>query len=254
MTINNVSMITPNREILLKASQITKDYDDRVLHGIDLEVPRGQFLTIMGPSGSGKSTLMHILAGLDRPTTGSVQLAGQELSELTEPELADLRLKSIGFVFQHAHLMRTLDLADNIALPGLLADSPREEVLARVETLMNRMGVNHVADHGVTEVSGGQLQRAAICRALVNQPQLIMGDEPTGALNSATASQILDLLTQINQDGTTIILVTHDPKVAARADRVLLLVDGQIAHDVNLQQAGTARLEVLNQILAGHQV
>ena len=194
----------------------------------------------MGPSGSGKSTLLHCLSGMDRPDAGSVLLGGTDITSLNEKELAALRLTRFGFVFQQAHLMTTLCLLDNIVLPGFLAGlRPRSEVTSRGEELMERMGIADLAASGVTEVSGGQLQRAGICRALINDPGIVFADEPTGALNSATALQILDLLGEIHASGTTLVMVTHDTQVAARADRVLVLVDGRIMED--LSWAGTRR-------------
>ena len=196
----------------------------------------------MGPSGSGKSTLLHCLSGMDRPTDGSVLLGDTEMTTLSEKELAALRLTRFGFVFQQAHLMTTLCLLDNIVLPGYLAGlRPRPEITARGRSLMERMGIADLADNGVTEVSGGQLQRAGICRALINDPGIVFADEPTGALNSATAQQILDLLGQVHASGTTLVMVTHDARVATRADRVLVLVDGSIAEDLALGEYEEAR-------------
>ena len=214
---------------VLRAQHLSKSYHSPVLRDLDLDVEQGQFVAIMGPSGSGKSTLLHCLSGMDRPDAGSVLLGGQEITSLSEKELAALRLTRFGFVFQQAHLLTTLCLLDNIVLPGFLAGlRPRPEVTARGEELMERMGIDELATSGVTEVSGGQLQRAGICRALINDPGIVFADEPTGALNSATALQILDLLGEIHASGTTLVMVTHDSQVAARADRVLVLVDGQI--------------------------
>lgn len=220
---------------ILQAEHLTKDFQHRVLQGVDLTVETGQFLAIMGPSGSGKSTLLHILSGMDRPTSGTVRLGDDELTELSEPQLAALRLNRLGFVFQQAHLLRSLCLLDNIVLPGFLSGKEsRADIVARAERLLDRVAIGELAGSDVTQVSGGELQRAGICRALINEPDVVFGDEPTGALNSATAAQILDILGEINAAGTTLILVTHDPQVAARADRVLMLVDGMIVDDQDL--------------------
>ncbi len=226
----------------LWARGLSKSYRSPVLESLDLDIERGQFVAIMGPSGSGKSTLLHCLSGMDQPDAGSVLLGGQEITSLSEKELAALRLTRFGFVFQQAHLMTTLCLLDNIVLPGFLAGlRPRSEVTARGEELMERMGIAELAASGVTEVSGGQLQRAGICRALINDPGIVFADEPTGALNSATAQQILDLLGQVHASGTTLVMVTHDARVATRADRVLVLVDGSIAEDLALGEYEEAR-------------
>lgn len=219
----------------LRARGLLKSYQSPVLTDLDLDIEQGQFVAIMGPSGSGKSTLLHCLSGMDRPTDGSVLLGDTEMTTLSEKELAALRLTRFGFVFQQAHLMTTLCLLDNIVLPGFLAGlRPRAEVTARGQELMKRMGIAELAASGVTEVSGGQLQRAGICRALINTPGIVFADEPTGALNSATALQILDLLGEVHASGTTLVMVTHDAQVAARADRVLVLVDGRIEEDLSL--------------------
>ena len=219
----------------IRTRDLTKTYDITVLDHVDLDVFEGQFVAIMGPSGSGKSTLLHCISGMDRPTSGTVVLADTEITALDERQLAALRLAKLGFVFQQEHLMTTLNLLDNIVLPGFLAGlRPRPEITAHGTELMRRMGIEHLAGSDVTEVSGGQLQRAGICRALINNPAIIFADEPTGALNSATAAQILDLLGEIHAAGTTLIVVTHDTQVAARADRVLLLVDGRIVEDLDL--------------------
>lgn len=220
---------------MLSASGIIKDYSQRVLHGIDLEVAAGEFVVIMGPSGSGKTTLLHMLSGMDRPTAGTVTLGGRELTELGERELADVRLRHIGFVFQEPHLLQSLDLRDNIVLPGLLAgERPRSEIVARAEELMDDIGIASIADHLPGQASGGQLQRAGICRALINGASVVFGDEPTGALNQAMSQQILDVLSRLNDAGTTLILVTHDPQVAARASRLVMLVDGRLTDDLKL--------------------
>ena len=226
----------------LRARGLSKSYRSPVLDNLDLDIEQGQFVAIMGPSGSGKSTLLHCLSGMDRPSAGSILLGDTEITSLSEKELAALRLTRFGFVFQQAHLMPTLCLLDNIVLPGYLAGlRPRPEITARGRSLMERMGIADLADNGVTEVSGGQLQRAGICRALINDPGIVFADEPTGALNSATALQILDLLGQVHASGTTLVMVTHDAQVAARADRVLVLVDGSIAEDLALGEYEEAR-------------
>ena len=229
------SAARPGTRPALRARGLTKSYDAPVLKDLDLDIEDGQFIAIMGPSGSGKSTLLHCLSGMDRPSGGSVLLGDTDIAALSERELAALRLSRFGFVFQQAHLLATLCLLDNIVLPGFLAGlRPRQEVEARGRELMERMGISELAGSDITEVSGGQLQRAGICRALINEPGIVFADEPTGALNSATAAQILDLLGEVHTSGTTLVVVTHDAQVAARADRVLLLVDGGVVEDLAL--------------------
>ena len=245
--------------LALRARGLSKSYQSPVLTDLDLDIEQGQFVAIMGPSGSGKSTLLHCLSGMDRPTDGSVLLGDTEMTTLSEKELAALRLTRFGFVFQQAHLMTTLCLLDNIVLPGFLAGlRPRAEVTARGQELMKRMGIAELATSGVTEVSGGQLQRAGICRALINDPGIVFADEPTGALNSATALQILDLLGEVHASGTTLVMVTHDAQVAARADRVLVLVDGRIEEDLSLgryrKTEAPSRLVTVTEALQRHSV
>ncbi|AKK07227.1 ABC-type antimicrobial peptide transport system, ATPase component [Corynebacterium mustelae] len=240
---------------MLQAKNITKTYDSQVLAGIDVDIPQEQFVAIMGPSGSGKSTLLHILSGLDCPTGGSVQLKGTEITALTDQQRAQFRLQNIGFVFQQPHFLPSISVRDNIILPGFLAAKrQRQEVTQLANGLLERMGIGELGDRAISEVSGGQLQRAGICRALINEPAIIFGDEPTGALNHATSVQILSLLHDIHGAGTTIILVTHDPLVASHAQRVLVLADGQIAEDVWLGTYDPAsesmRLETVMAVMA----
>jgi putative ABC transport system ATP-binding protein len=218
---------------VLDARGLTKAFDGTtVLHGVDLQVHDGELVCVMGPSGSGKSTLLYTISGMDATTSGSVRVAGQDLGPLGQKELARLRLTTMGFVFQHVHLLKNLCLLDNVVLPAYLAGlAPRAELNGRALRLMERMGVAELADRDVSEASGGQLQRIGICRALINEPRVVLGDEPTGALDSAAATEVLDILGEINADGTTVVLVTHDPSVAARADRVLYMVDGRIVAD-----------------------
>ena len=251
---SGASATRPGARPALRARGLTKSYDAPVLKDLDLDIEDGQFVAIMGPSGSGKSTLLHCLSGMDRPSGGSVLLGDTDIAALGERELAALRLSRFGFVFQQAHLLATLCLLDNIVLPGFLAGlRPRPQVEARGRELMERMGIAELAGSDVTEVSGGQLQRAGICRALINEPGIVFADEPTGALNSATAAQILDLLGEVHASGTTLVVVTHDARVAARADRVLLLVDGGVVEDLALggyrEAQAAQRLAAVSQAL-----
>ncbi len=220
---------------IIEAQGLTKAFDGQtVLHGVDLQVGAGEFVSVMGPSGSGKSTLLYNISGMDTMTSGHVQFAGQDLAALSQKQLARLRLTSMGFIFQHVHLLKNLCLLDNVVLPAYLAGlGRREELNERAMSLMERTGVAQLADRDVSEASGGQLQRVGICRALINHPTILFGDEPTGAVDSTAASEIMDILGELNADGTTVMLVTHDPWVAARTDRVLYMVDGRIVGDRN---------------------
>lgn len=218
---------------LLQAHGLTKAFgENTVLHAVDLEVREGEFVSVMGPSGSGKSTLLYTISGMDSLTSGSVLFAGHDLATLNQRKLARLRLTSMGFVFQHVHLLKNLCLLDNVVLPAYLAGvAPREELNTRALALMERTGVADLAHRDISEVSGGQLQRVGICRALINEPTILFGDEPTGALDSTASAEIMDILGELNAEGTTVMLVTHDAKVAARTDRVLYMVDGRIVRD-----------------------
>jgi putative ABC transport system ATP-binding protein len=218
---------------VLDARGLTKTFDGHtVIEDLDLRIHDGEFVAVMGPSGSGKSTLLYNLSGMDRMTAGRVRFAGRELADLDQKQLARLRLTTMGFIFQHVHLLKNLCLLDNVVLPAYLAGlAPREELNARALALMERTGVAELAQRDVAEASGGQLQRVGVCRALINQPRILLGDEPTGALDSAAASEIMDILGELNTEGTTIMIVTHDAKVAARADRVLYMIDGRIVGD-----------------------
>jgi putative ABC transport system ATP-binding protein len=225
---------------LLEAVNVSKTWrsggrEAAVLKEINLRIDKGEFVSVMGPSGSGKSTLLYAISGLDRVTSGQVLLGGKDLTRMDEDELADIRLHRIGFVFQHMHLMRNLTLLDNIVLSAYLAGRrDRKSILRRARELMEMTGIAHLADHDVSQVSGGQLQRAAICRALINSPDILFGDEPTGALNSQAARDIMRLLADINRQGMTILLVTHDPRIAACTDRVLFMLDGRLVAEKRL--------------------
>ena len=218
---------------LLESTGLTKSFSGHpVLHGVDLQIREGEFLSVMGPSGSGKSTLLYTISGMDTMTSGSVSFAGQDLAGMRQKELARLRLTSMGFIFQHVHLLKNLSLLDNVVLPAYLAGlAPHVELNDRAMDLMERTGVAELAHRNISEASGGQLQRVGICRALINQPKVVFGDEPTGALDSAAASEIMDILGELNSEGMTIMLVSHDPRVAARTDRVLYMLDGRLVGD-----------------------
>ena len=218
---------------VLDAHGLTKAFDGHpVLQDLDLQVHDGEFIAVMGPSGSGKSTLLYNISGMDTMTSGTVRFADQDLGSLSQKQLARLRLTTMGFIFQHVYLLKNLCLLDNIVLPAYLAGlAPRKELNQRAMALMERTGVADLADRDVSEASGGQLQRVGICRALINQPRILLGDEPTGALDSTASAEIMDILDELNNEGTTIMVVTHDARVAARTSRVLYLVDGRIVGD-----------------------
>lgn len=208
------------------------DHEVTVLHGIDVDIHPGEFIAVMGPSGSGKSTLLYALSGMDAISGGSVVVDGVRLETRSQKELAALRLTRMGFVFQQIHLLKNLSLLDNILLPGFLSPgADRDAARQRARDLMARTGIEGLETRTVAQASGGQLQRVGICRALINDPPVLFCDEPTGALNSTSTEDIMDLLGEINAAGTTLVVVTHDVRVAARCARVLFLVDGRIVGD-----------------------
>ena len=230
---------------ILDARGLTKDFGGHtVLHGVDLQIRDGEYVSVMGPSGSGKSTLLYNISGMDTMTSGSVMFAGQDLAALDQKQLARLRLTTMGFIFQHVHLLKNLSLLDNVVLPAYLAGlATRDELNQRALQLMERTGVAQLAHRDVSEASGGQLQRVGICRALINQPTILLCDEPTGALDSTAAAEIMDIIGDLNAEGTTAMLVTHDAKVAARTHRVLYMVDGRIVADRDQGRHAGADLE-----------
>lgn len=220
---------------VLEARKICKTFDSEaknrvdVLKNIDVSIEEGEFTAVMGQSGSGKSTLLYSISGMDEITSGEVYLQGKNIANLDAKEVSLMRLTGMGFIFQHSYLLKTLSIKDNIILPGVkAAKKSKKEVIADADHYMRKLEISHIADHDITKVSGGQLQRAAICRALINEPAIIFGDEPTGALNSGTTKEVMGILNTINSEGVAIMLVTHDAKVAARADRVIYLADGEI--------------------------
>ncbi|MFN3413935.1 MAG: ABC transporter ATP-binding protein [Thermoanaerobaculum sp.] len=204
----------------------------QALRGVDLQVNRGEYVAIMGPSGSGKSTLMHILGCLDNPTGGSYRLAGEEVGNLPPGRLAEIRNRFVGFVFQAFNLLPRASILRNVELPLLYGGVPRTERRERALSMLARMGLADRAKHYPSQLSGGQRQRAAIARALVTNPAVLLADEPTGNLDQQTGAEVMALFDEINAQGQTVILVTHDPQVAAHARRIVRLVDGRIAEDV----------------------
>ena len=217
------------------ATTLTRTYGEgdsavHALRGVSLEVPEGQFTAVMGPSGSGKSTLMHLLAGLDTPDAGSVRIAGEDITRMSDRELTRLRRRHIGFVFQSFNLLPTLSAQENVLLP--LAIAGRKPEPEAIDALMERMGLAERRDHKPAQLSGGQQQRVAIARALICRPTVLFADEPTGNLDSASGANVLELLREaVDRDGQTTVMVTHDERAAAIADRVLHLADGRVVAD-----------------------
>lgn len=212
-----------------------KGQKQTILKDIHLSIKRGEFVTIMGPSGCGKTSLLYQLSGIETASTGEIKYKGRSLSEMTDKQLTALRLTEMGFVFQHSHLLKNLNLFDNIIAAAYLAKkNPRQELNERAQYLMEKLDIDHLANRDLTEVSGGQLQRAAICRALMNEPDILFADEPTGALNSSTTKEVMNIFSKVHAEGATLLLVTHDPKVALRSERIMFMNDGEIADSLQL--------------------
>jgi putative ABC transport system ATP-binding protein len=219
---------------MIELRDIRKTYrqggsDIRALDGIDLHVANGEFIAVMGPSGSGKSTLLNVLGGLDRPDSGSYRLADEEIGALDDDAASDVRNRRIGFVFQSFHLLPRLTVLENVLLPQRYAREPDAAAPARARALLERIALGQRVEHLPGQLSGGQLQRAAIARALLNQPALLLADEPTGNLDSHSAADVMDLLRELHAGGQTLVMVTHDPAIAASAQRTIHLRDGRVA-------------------------
>lgn len=212
-----------------------KGQKQTILKDIHVSIKHGEFMTIMGPSGCGKTSLLYQLSGIETASTGEIEYKGRSLSEMTDKQLTALRLTEMGFVFQHSHLLKNLNLFDNIIAAAYLAKKkPRQELNERAQYLMKKLDIDHLANRYLTEVSGGQLQRAAICRALMNEPDILFADEPTGALNSSTTKEVMNIFSMIHAEGATLLLVTHDPKVALRSERIMFMNDGEIVASLQL--------------------
>lgn len=228
----------------LKIKGLCKTYivdkrQNNILRNIDLEIKMGEMVAVMGPSGSGKTTLLYTASGMDNATSGSINFFGKNLTSLNAKEMSDLRLEEMGFVFQQMYMLKNLSLYDNIVLPAYQtkegkSKKGRKQINERAIFLMKKLGISDVSKHGVTEVSGGQLQRACICRSLINSPKIIFADEPTGALNKQNSMDVMTELGNINKEGTSIMLVTHDMKVASKCERVLYIEDGVIRDVISL--------------------
>ena len=214
---------------------VIKKNSNNVLRNIDFTLNEGEFVTIMGPSGSGKSTLLYTVSGMDRATAGDISFLGKNYADMNDREMAKIRLVSMGFIFQQMYMMRKLCILDNILLPGYHAElTDRKSVREEAEMLMRRLDIMEIADNEVNEVSGGQLQRACLCRALINHPKVLFADEPTGALNSKAAGEVVNELVKVNRDGTAVMMVTHSARVAAASDRVIYLIDGHTEGSLEL--------------------
>ncbi len=198
------------------------------LRGVSLDIAGGEYVAITGPSGCGKSTLLQLIGGIDVPTAGWVEVLGTRLDRLSDQELTGLRLRRIGFVFQRFHLLPVLTAAENVELPMAEAGVPRRDRQDRVRELLHYVGLGHRAGHRATQLSGGEMQRVAIARALANRPAIVLADEPTGELDAATGREILALFRRLNDDGTTLVVVTHDDRLAGEAGRVVRLLDGRV--------------------------
>lgn len=221
---------------ILEVKDLCKTYivnkrQNNVLKNVNFTVSEGEMVAVMGPSGSGKSTLLYAVSGMDSITAGEVKFCGKNIAKMGEKELADLRLDEMGFIFQQMYMLKNLTVLDNIILPAVQSNKNNEtrtETVGRGQDLMRKLGIIEVADNDINEVSGGQLQRACICRSMINRPAVLFADEPTGALNRTASNEVMEELVKLNEEGTTIMLVTHDAKVAAKCSRVLYIVDGNI--------------------------
>ena len=221
---------------ILEVKDICKTYvvnkrQNNVLRNVSFDINEGEMIAVMGPSGSGKSTLLYAVSGMDKASGGSVMFDGDDITKMKDNKLAKVRLDKMGFIFQQMFMMKNLTILDNITLPAVQSKKEnisKAEKYSRGEELMRKLGIIDVADNDINEVSGGQLQRACICRALINAPKIVFADEPTGALNRTSSTEVMDELVKLNNEGTTVMMVTHDSKVAARCSRILYLVDGNI--------------------------
>jgi putative ABC transport system ATP-binding protein len=229
---------------VLEVSDLCKTYvvnkrQNNVLKNINFKISVQEMVAVMGPSGSGKSTLLYAVSGMDSITAGSVSFCGRDIVKLASKQLADIRLDEMGFIFQQMYMLKNLTILDNIVLPACQSQKNHASKKQKVQygqDLMRKLGIIEIADNDINEVSGGQLQRACICRSMINHPKMIFADEPTGALNRQSSNEVMNELNKINNEGTTIMLVTHDVKVAAKCTRVMFIVDGNIKGEYNLDK------------------
>ncbi|MCI7067830.1 MAG: ABC transporter ATP-binding protein [Butyrivibrio crossotus] len=221
---------------ILMVKDLCKTYiadkrQNNVLRNISFEIEKGDMVAVMGPSGSGKSTLLYTVSGMDKSTSGSIVYNGRDITEMKQDELAAVRLDEMGFIFQQMYMMKNLTILDNILLPAFESrkgKESKEQKVERAKALMKKLAISEIADNDINEVSGGQLQRACICRSMINNPGILFADEPTGALNRSTSREVMDEIVRLNDSGTTVMMVTHDAGIAAKCKRVLYLVDGTI--------------------------
>ncbi|RHR29600.1 ABC transporter ATP-binding protein [Clostridium sp. AF19-22AC] len=228
----------------LKVSNLCKTYiinkrQNNVLRNVNLTIKEGEMVGVMGPSGSGKTTLLYTVSGMDSATAGRVEFYGKDLTGMKANEMSDIRLNEMGFVFQQMYMLKNLTVYDNIILPGYQTPEGktkegRRKINDRAKVLMQTLGISEIAENDINEVSGGQLQRACICRSMINNPKIIFADEPTGALNKQNSIEVMEELNHINQAGTAVLLVTHDMKVASKCERVLYIEDGDIRDEITL--------------------
>ncbi len=229
---------------LMEVKDLCKTYviekrQNNVLKNISFDIEEGEMVGIMGPSGSGKSTLLYSVSGMDKASSGQIKLDGKDISKLSEKDLSSVRLNDMGFIFQQMFMMKNLTIMDNILLPAVECDKSsetRKEKVARCEELMRKLGIIEIAGNDINEVSGGQLQRACIARSMVNNPKILFADEPTGALNRQSSAEVMDEICKLNKEGTTVLMVTHDAKVASRCSRVLYIADGNIRSEYKMPQ------------------
>ena len=225
---------------ILTAKDVCKSFahnggQNHILSHVNVEIYEGDFTVIMGPSGSGKSTLLYALSGMDRQTAGQVLFKDSDIVKMKEKHLAALRQKDFGFIFQQMHLVSNLSLYENVVVPGYLnKEKSAKEVNARADELLEKMGISHIKTHLPSQVSGGEQQRCAIARAVIHEPKLLFADEPTGALNRKNTTEVLNLLTELNQNGQSILMVTHDTRAALHATRILYLEDGNVIGELTL--------------------
>lgn len=226
----------------LKVKNLCKTYivdkrQNNVLRNVSFEIEQDEMVAVMGPSGSGKTTLLYTVSGMDKITAGKVDFFGKELNTLNDKSISSVRLNEMGFVFQQMYMLKNLSIYDNIILPAYQSEETtksRKQINDYAVELMKKIGISDVAENDINEVSGGQLQRACICRSLINRPRIIFADEPTGALNKQTSEEVMNIFNKINSEGTSIMLVTHDMKVAARCERVMYIEDGNIRDEIML--------------------
>lgn len=242
---------------VLNVKDLCKTYiinkrQNNVLKNVNFSMSEGEMVSVMGPSGSGKSTLLYTVSGMDNPTAGTVTFFDKEIATLDKNSMSDVRLKEMGFIFQQMYMLKNLSIYDNIILPAYQAKiGSRKEKNEYAKELMHKMDIINVADNDINEVSGGQLQRACICRSMINNPKMIFADEPTGSLNKQASVDVMEEILRVNREGTAILLVTHDVRVAAKSDRVLYITDGNIAGEYSFgkypgEQALKERERTLN--------